>query len=363
MNYRSLGNTGLKVSELSLGSWTTYGGYVDDSKATRIIHRAFELGIKLFDTADVYVRGGAETVLGRALESLPREQIVVATKVMGRVWDGPLGAGLSRKHIFDAMNGSLRRLKLDYVDLYQLHAPDASTPIEETLRAMEDLVRSGKTRYIGFSNYDHHPKLLAQAVAIQKSRGWERFISSQPRYNLVEPRIESEHMPFCRRHGIGIICYSPLLQGVLSNKYAGMTIPEGSRGAGNFKHFLEQEKALTPENVAAAERLAAWVAARGAGTPTQVALAWVLRRPEISSSIIGASSVEQLEENVKAIDVKLTVAEWNAAVAAMRGKPATRTRAKAAPARREKVSTNGKPAARRRAKARAVRTPARSRAK
>jgi len=343
MNYRALGSTGLKVSELSLGSWTTYGGSVDSGVATRIIHRAFELGINLFDTADVYVRGGAETALGLALESLPREQLVVATKVMGRIWDGPLGAGLSRKHIFDAMDQSLRRLKLDYVDLYQLHAPDASTPIEETLRAMEDLVRSGKTRYIGFSNFDHHPKLLAQAVAIQKARGWERFVSSQPRYNLLEPRIESEHMPFCQRHGIGIICYSPLLQGVLSNKYAGMTIPEGSRGAGKFKHFLEQEKALTPENVAAAERFAAWVGARGADTPTQIALAWVLRRPEISSAIIGASSVEQLEENVKAIDVKLTPGEWNASAAAARGKVARTSRAKTA--------AGGKPARARRGKA------------
>ena len=352
MNYRTLGNTGLKVSELSLGSWTTYGGSVDQGVAARIIHRAFELGINLFDTADVYVRGGAETALGQALESLPREQLVVATKVMGRVWDGPLGAGLSRKHIFDAMDGSLRRLKLDYVDLYQLHAPDANTPIEETLRAMEDLVRCGKARYIGFSNFDHHPKLLAQAVAIQKARAWERFVSSQPRYNLLEPRIESEHMPFCQRHGIGIICYSPLLQGVLSNKYAGMTIPEGSRGAGNFKHFLEQEKALTSENVAAAERFAAWVAARGAETPTQLALAWVLRRREISSAIIGATNVEQLEENVKAIDVKLSAAEWNAVAAAARGKVRVE-RGKVA------TRTNRKPAPKRRAQAGPARTPAR----
>ena len=342
MNYRLLGNTGLKVSELSLGSWTTYGGSVDAGDAKRIVHRAFELGINLFDTADVYVRGAAETVLGKAIESLPREQLVVATKVMGRIWDGPLGAGLSRKHIFDAMDGSLKRLKLDYVDLYQLHAPDAGTPIEETLRTLEDLVRSGKTRYVGFSNFDHHPKLLAQAVTIQKARGWERFISSQPRYNLLEPRIESEHMPFCQRHGVGIICYSPLLQGVLTNKYAGMTIPEGSRGAGKFKHFLEQEKALTPDNVAAAERFAAWAASRGRETPTQLALAWVLRRPEISSAIIGASSVEQLEENVKAIDVKSTAAEWKAAEVASRGTAARRGTRKPAANPKSKGARRGR---------------------
>ncbi len=310
MNYRLLGGTGLKVSEFSLGSWTTYGGSVDDTEAIAIIHRAFELGINLFDTADVYVRGAAETVLGKALKSLPREQVVVATKCMGRVWDGPLGAGLSRKHIFDALDQSLSRLQVDYVDLYQLHAPDPSTPIEETLRAYEDLVRSGRVRYIGFSNFDKQRELLARAVAIQKARGWERFVSSQPRYHLLEPRIEAEHMPFCKKHGIGIICYSPLLQGVLTNKYAGMAIPAESRGAGKFKHFLADEKALTPENVAGAERFAAWVAKETTATPAQVALAWVLRRSEISSAILGATRRDQLEENLKAAEFKLAPAEW-----------------------------------------------------
>ena len=310
MNYRSLGHTGLRVSEISLGSWTTYGGSVDESDTTRIIRAAFERGVNLFDTADVYVRGAAERALGAALSGLPREQVVVATKCMGRVWDGPLGAGLSRKHIFDAIDASLKRLKLDYVDLYQMHAPDPNTPIEESLRAYEDLLRSGRVRHIGFSNFDKQPPLLRHAVAYQKARAWDPFISSQPRYNLTEPRIESEHMPFCKRNGIGLIVYSPLLQGVLTNKYAGMTIPEGSRGSGNFKHFLESEKALTPENVAAAERLAAWVGRKGVGTPGQVALAWVLRRPEISSAIIGATSVEQLEENLKAADIKLSTNEW-----------------------------------------------------
>src|SRR5215831_232605 len=159
MNYRSLGNSGLKISEIALGSWTTFGGYADDAEAIRIVRRAFELGINLFDTADVYVRGGAETLLGKALTGLPREQLVIATKVMGRVWDGPLGAGLSRKHIFDAMDQSLKRLGIDYVDLYQAHAPHAESPIEETLRAFEDLVRMGKTRYVGFSNFDREPAL------------------------------------------------------------------------------------------------------------------------------------------------------------------------------------------------------------
>jgi aryl-alcohol dehydrogenase-like predicted oxidoreductase len=161
MNYRNLGNSGLKVSEIALGSWTTYGGSVDNAEAVKIVHRAFELGINLFDTADVYVRGAAETVLGNALKDLPREQLVIATKCMGRVWDGPLGAGLSRKHMFDALDQSLKRLGVDYVDLYQFHAPDLSTPIEESLRALDDMVTSGRVRYVGFSNFDHQPKLAA----------------------------------------------------------------------------------------------------------------------------------------------------------------------------------------------------------
>jgi aryl-alcohol dehydrogenase-like predicted oxidoreductase len=347
MNYRTLGATGLKVSEFCLGSWTTYGGSVDTTDSSRIIHRAFELGVNFFDTADVYVRGGAERALGAALRSLPREQLVVATKVMGRVWDGPLGAGLSRKHIFDAMDQSLERLGVDYVDLYQLHAPDASTPIEETLRAMEDMVRSGKARYVGFSNFDRDPALLRRAVEYQKARGWDPFISSQPRYNLLEPKIETEHMPYCASNGIGLMVYSPLLQGVLSNKYAGGATPTGSRATGRFKHFLVDEKALLPENVAAAERFARWVAQRGAGTPGQVALAWVLRRSEVSSAIIGATSAAQLEENLKSAEIQLDAAAWREVEDVTWGKGADALnregmrRAGVAKARPAKASTNG----------------------
>jgi aryl-alcohol dehydrogenase-like predicted oxidoreductase len=305
MKYRRLGRTGLKVSELSLGSWTTYGGSVDEALTVRIVQRAFELGINLFDTADVYVRGAAERALGRAIRDLPREQILVATKVMGRTWDGPLGAGLSRKHIFDAIHQSLRRLDTDYVDLYQLHAPDNDTPIEETLRAMEDLVRMGKVRYVGYSNFDRNAPLDRQVVELQTRRGWDVMVSSQPRWNLVDRHVEEGHAAFCKRAGIGMIVYSPLAQGVLSNKYAGGARPEGSRATGKFAHFLTSEKALTPENIAAAERLAAWVATRGLPGPAPAALAWVLQHAEVSSAIIGATSVAQLEDNLRAVDVTL----------------------------------------------------------
>ena len=321
MNHRSLGNSGLKVSELSLGSWTTLGGSVASGDSPAIVRRAFELGINLFDTADVYVKGGAETALGIAIRDLPRGEIVVATKCMGRVWEGPLGRGLSRKHIFDALDASLKRLQLDYVDLYQFHAPDADTPIEESLRAFEDVVRSGRVRYVGFSNFDEQPPLAERVVAIQKRAGYLPMISSQPRYSLLDRHVEEGHAAFCLKHGIGMIAYSPLAQGVLTNKYAGGARPEGSRASGTFAHFLESQKALTPENVSAAERLGAWCAGRGL-EPAAVALAWVLRNPAVSSAILGATSVAQLERNVRALEVKLSDAEWREVAALARPKPA-----------------------------------------
>jgi len=347
MEYRPLGRTGLQVSAISLGSWTTFGGYVEERDSIAIIRRAFDLGINLFDTADVYVRGGAEEVLGRALDGMPREQIVVATKVMGRVWDGPLGAGLSRKHVFDAMDQSLKRLNLDYVDLYQAHAPDKNTPIEETLEAFEDLVRLGKARYVGFSNFDHQPQLARKAVAYQKKRGWSPFISSQPRWNLVDRHVEKEHVAFCRANGISMMVYSPLAQGVLTNKYAGGRVPEGSRATTDFKHFLENEKAMTPDNIASAERLDAWAKKKGLVGAAHAALAWVLSRPQVASAIVGATRIEQLEENVKAVEVKLSAAEWKEAEAAVAGKrPPAKRVAKRTPkrkgARRGTTSSNRK---------------------
>ena len=319
MNYRRLGRTGLKVSEIALGSWTTYGGSVDNTEAIAIVRRAFELGINLFDTADVYIRGAAESVLGEALSALPREQIVIATKCMGRVWDGPLGAGLSRKHIFDALDQSLKRLRTDYIDLYQLHAPDKDTPIEETLRAFEDLVRSGKVRYVGYSNFDRSAPLDRKVLEHQKERGYEGMVSSQPRWNLLDRHVETGHAALCKKWGVGVIVYSPLAQGVLTNKYAGMARPEGSRATSKFAHFLEAEQALTPDNVAKSERFAAWAAGHGGATPAQLALAWVLKHDVVSSAIIGATRIAQLEENVKASELKLSAAEWKQAEAAVAG--------------------------------------------
>ncbi len=338
MNYRRLGRTGLKVSEMSLGSWTTYGGSVDTGDAVAIVRRAFELGVNLFDTADVYVRGAAESVLGEALRDLPREQLVIATKCMGRVWDGPLGAGLSRKHIFDAIDQSLKRLRTDYVDLYQLHAPDKDTPIEETLRAMEDLVRSGRVRYVGFSNFDHHAPLDRKVLEHQREMGYDVMVSSQPRWNLLDRHVETGHAALCRKWGVGMIVYSPLAQGVLTNKYAGGSKPEGSRATTKYAHFLEAEKALTADNVAAVERFAARVQQLGAWSPAQVALAWVLRHAEVSSAILGATRVDQLESNLVAAEVTFDDREWKSLEAAIAGpaRPARATRAPRAARARKK---------------------------
>jgi len=326
VKYRRLGHSGLQVSEVSLGSWTTIGGSVGAKASAPIVRRAFELGINLFDTADVYVKGAAEEALGAALKGLPRGEIVVATKAMGRVWEGPMGRGLSRKHLFDALDASLKRLQLDYVDLYQFHAPDDDTPIEESLRALEDLVRSGRVRYVGFSNFDHQPALASQAVALQRRHGYLPFISSQPRYNLLDRHVEGSHDAFCRKHGIGMIVYSPLAQGVLTNKYAGGARPKGSRATGAFAHFLESQHALTPEHVAAAERLAAWCRPRGL-SPAAVAIAWVLRNPVVSSAILGATSVAQLEQNVKALEVTLSESEWREVAAITAARPARKAAA------------------------------------
>jgi L-glyceraldehyde 3-phosphate reductase len=222
-------------------------------------------------------------------------------------------------------------LGLDYVDLYQFHAPDAETPIEESLRAFEDLVRLGRTRYIGFSNFDEQPPLANQVAAIQTRERWTRMISSQPRYSLLDRHVEDGHGAYCRQHGIGMIVYSPLAQGVLTNKYAAGARPEGSRATGAFAHFLDSQKALTPENVAAAERLGAWCTRRGL-EPVAVALAWVLRSPVVSSAILGATSAAQLEQNVKALDVKLSDAEWREVEALTSNLPAKSAAPKRAPA-------------------------------
>ncbi len=208
MRYRYLGKSGLRVSKLSLGGWLTLGGTVDENRSVTIIQKAFDLGVNLFDMADVYSEGMAEVVLGKAVRDLPREQLVVATKVFGRMHPGPMGAGLSKKHIIEACHASLRRLKMDYIDLYQFHSFNADTPLEESLEALEILVRQGKVLYAGCSNFNGEQVTTAMELAINNN--FPRFISSQPCYNLLERDVEETLFPSCKKFGVGNIIYSPL---------------------------------------------------------------------------------------------------------------------------------------------------------
>jgi aryl-alcohol dehydrogenase-like predicted oxidoreductase len=304
MNYRRLGRTGLKVSEIALGSWTTYGGSVDSSDAISIVRRAFELGVNLFDTADVYIRGAAESVLGEALKSLPREQLVIATKCMGRVWDGPLGAGLSRKHIFDAIDQSLKRLGTDYVDLYQVHHFDANTPVDETVEAFDAVVKSGKARYIGVSNY--HAYRVARALGRSEALGLARFISVQPRYNLLFRQIERELLPLCEEEGLAVMPYNPLAGGLLTGKHQRSAPPaKDSRfGLGTAGAKMYSERYWQEREFATVDAFAAM--ATEAGTePATLAIAWVLAHPAITTPLIGASKPEQLKASIAAVEFKL----------------------------------------------------------
>jgi voltage-dependent potassium channel beta subunit len=300
MKYRNLGRSGLKVSEISLGSWLTYGGYVERENAANAIHKAFELGINFFDTANVYERGAAEKVVGDELKKYSRDSYVLATKVFGQMGDGPNDRGLSRKHIFEQLHASLKRLGTDYVDIYYCHRFDIQTPLEETLRALDDLVTQGKVLYIGVSEWT--ATQMAQAHALADKYLLDRIIVNQPVYNLLNRYIEKEVIPLGEVQGIGQVVFSPLAQGLLTGKYKSVSdIPEGSRAAklDNFR------KGLTEENIEKVNKLSA-IAGDLHISIGQLALAWILRQPNVSSALIGASRPEQVEENAKASGIELS---------------------------------------------------------
>jgi aryl-alcohol dehydrogenase-like predicted oxidoreductase len=301
MEYRQLGRSGLKVSEISLGTWQNFGQRLDEAAAFAVLDNAVDLGINLIDTADVYSGGKAEEVTGRWLAGKNRAELVIATKARGRMGKGPNAEGLSRKHLFEACEASLRRLGTDYIDLYQCHHPDPATPQAETLGALTDLVRQGKVRYIGCSNYS--ADMIAEATGISDRRNLECFISLQPNYSMLVRTIERSEIPRCEKDGLGLIVYSPLAQGLLSDKYVGGDIPEGTRGAGNERFAQRLQEHLTR-----LQRLAAIAKGRDL-TLSQLALAWILRQPVVSSCIVGASRPEQLQENAAANGVRLTGAE------------------------------------------------------
>ncbi len=317
MHYRNLGHSGLKVSSISLGGWLNLGGFLDDSASIALIKQAFAAGVNLFDVADVYADGAAEIVLGKALKELPREQIVVATKCRVRMWPGPLGEGLSKKHIAHACEASLRRLGVDFIDLYQAHSPDDETPIEETMAALDLLVRQGKVLHIGCSNFSG--KQLGAAQKAAGAMGGTKLISSQPRYNMLWPEPEKSLFSATKRLGVGNIVYSPLANGVLTGKYTDGQIPEGSR----FTHKLAEpsNRFMQPDMLAKADQLCR-IAGDYSMTPAQQALAWCLRRPEVSSVIVGATKPAQLDELLPANELALSREQLDRIDQALTSQPA-----------------------------------------
>ncbi|MCU1381898.1 MAG: Aldo/keto reductase [Acidobacteria bacterium] len=308
MDFVRLGNSGLKVSRLCLGAMT-YGTpewrpWVLDEAASRpFIARALEQGINFFDTADMYSRGVSEQVLGRALKDQRRDQLVIATKAFYPVTAGPNSAGLSRKHLFDAIDASLTRLGTDYVDLYQIHRFDPDTPIEETLEALHDIVKSGKARYLGASSMFGWQFMKMLAVA--EAHGWTRFVSMQNHYNLVYREEEREMLPLCREEGIGVIPWSPLARGFLagnrSREDRGTTVRAKTDDFAHTLYYADSDFTI-------ADRAAELAARRGV-KPTQIALAWLLAKPGVTAPIIGASKLPHLDEAVAALGVRLDLEE------------------------------------------------------
>jgi aryl-alcohol dehydrogenase-like predicted oxidoreductase len=302
MRYRQLGRSGLRVSCVSLGSWLTLGLTVDQSATNRLVARARELGVNLFDTADVYHRGEGEKALGAALAGQRRQQVVIATKCFFPMSDDPNDRGLSRKHVHESIDQSLVRLRTDYVDLYQCHRPDPDVPLEETAMAMDDLIRRGKVLYWGVSMWP--AALIERAVRLCQEHGWHAPISNQPVYNLLEREIEAEVLPACEELGVGQIVFSPLAQGVLTGKYRAGRPPAPGTRAGDARVNQFIGKWLTPERLASVERFAG-IAKELGQPPAVVALAWCLQRGNVASVIAGATSPAQLEQNCLAAELDL----------------------------------------------------------
>lgn len=305
MNYRRLGTAGIKLSEIGVGGWLTFANALEEEQGKAILHKAYDLGINFFDTANVYELGGCEEAWGRTLlTDRRRDDIVVATKVFFPMGPGPNDSGLSRKHIYEQCNASLKRLRTDYIDLYQCHRFDENTPLEETVRAMDDLIRWGKVLYWGFSEWT--APQIEQCLRVCGAGGWEAPKSSQPRYSAVQRGVEKEVFPLCQKAGIGQVVFSPLAQGVLSGKYKpGMPVPSDSRANDERQnHFIK--RFLSDDNLLKKVQRLIPLAQENNCTMSQLALAWALRRSEVTSCIMGASRVSQVSENVAAVNIKLS---------------------------------------------------------
>ena len=298
MRYRQLGSSDLQVSEISLGSWLTYGGGVDGSQAEACVAKAFEVGINFIDTANVYAGGRAEDFLGRVLADRQRDSYVLATKVFFQMPDGD--RGLSRAQIFKQLDASLARLRTDYVDLYQCHRYDWDTPLEETMEALTEVVRQGKVRYIGFSEWP--VEKISEALELA---GVEKFVSSQPQYSMIWRGPERDIIPFCAEHGISQIVWSPLAQGVLTGKYKpGQPPPAGSRATSKEMNYFFDDRLLSEQLLAQVQEVAGIAKELGISM-AQLALAWVLREPNVASAIVGASRPKQVEDNAAASGIDL----------------------------------------------------------
>jgi len=302
MQYRRLGNTGLKISEITYGSWLTFGNQVELDHARALVEKAFALGINSFDTADVYKVGEAEELLGEILPKFRRSQYIVSTKAFWPMSDHPTDKGLSRKHLFDSIFASLDRLNLAYVDLFYCHRFDPETPLAETCEALNDLMRMGKILYWGTSEWS--AAQIREAHELCQHKGWKVPVVNQPHYNLLGRGIEADILPTCVKLGMGTANFSPLAQGVLSGKYSQGNIPPGSRGADDRLNMWMKENLSDAEVLARVDRMKS-IGAKYNLTQSQLALAWVLQNPGISSVIVGATSVQQLEENVGASGVRL----------------------------------------------------------
>jgi len=297
MHYRRLGRSGLKVSEISLGAWITFGTQVEEGLASEMIHAAFEQGINFFDNADVYANGQAEIIMGKAIHDLPREALVLSSKVFWPTMPGPNGRGLSRKHILESVHASLRRLGTDYLDLYFCHRFDPDSPVEEIVRVMDDLVHQGKVLYWGTSEWQ--ASQVAQSLGLSRQLGLVPQTMEQPQYNLFHrERVENDLAPLCREYGLGLTTWSPLYFGVLSGKYND-GVPAGSRATLEDMGWIRDR--ITPDRIQRVRQLTEIACELGL-TTAQLAIAWILRRKEVSSVITGATRLEQLDENLMAAD-------------------------------------------------------------
>lgn len=298
MHYRRLGHSGLKVSEISLGSWVTFGSQIKEVTAIDLVHAAYDQGVNFFDNADVYANGQAEIVMGKAIKTLPRENLVLSSKVFYPTSSGPNGRGLSRKHITESIDATLKRLGTDYIDLYFCHRFDPDTPIEEVVRTMDDLIHRGKILYWGTSEWEAGQ--VAQAYGLARQYWLIPPTMEQPQYNLFHRRrVEWELSSLCKDFGLGLTTYSPLFFGILTGKY-NEGIPEGSRASLPDMAWIQDH--ITPKNIDRVRQLSDLAEELGM-TITQLSIAWILRRKEVSSVITGATHLEQLDENLGAAEM------------------------------------------------------------